>query len=261
MVPLFYIRHISILVFLKLWSSLNWQDSVCKVYKYIKNISLFSVKLALGRMLALKFVKHFRLTMAISDHFKDFPPLTILSLVGRFSALQTFPSFNFCSPRKPFFFPFFKKKLSRSKAMTSILYFIFKQVWDKTDKEIISYDVFLMTVLKYYGTCGIYSAPRPDAGRGNHTRDRLFLCLPFDIAKAFKNTCLCVGAGEQTRTYSRAVRAWRDNKRFALSYCVHPELLCGNVDPSVSDKWRMGSKCQNGASFQSRTLGNMPVVS
>lgn len=81
------------------------------------------------------------------------------------------------------------------------------QVGDKKNKEIISYDVFLMTVLKYYGTCGIYSAPRPEVGRGNHTRDRLFPCLPFEIAKAFKNTCLCIAAGEQTCTYSRAVRA------------------------------------------------------
>lgn len=122
------------------------------------------------------------------------------------------------------------------------------------DKEIISCEIFLMTVLKYYGHitwCTQY-VPRPDVGLGNQTDDRLFLCF----GESLKNTCLCVGAGEQTRTYSRAVRAWRDNKRFALSYCVHPELLCGNVDPSVSDKWRMGSKCQNGASFQSETLGN-----
>lgn len=88
----------------------------------------------------------------------------------------------------------------------------------------------------------------------------LFHCLLFEIAKALKNTCLCVRAGGQTHTYSCAVRARHDNKRFALSYCVQPELLWGNVDLGVSDKWRIGSKCQNGASFQSRTLGNTLAV-
>lgn len=82
--------------------------------------------------------------------------------------------------------------------MTSILYFIFEQVRDKKDQEIISYDVFLMTALKYYDTCGIYSAPRPD-GEIIPGIDYFFVCR-LKLRKPSKTrVCVSVQVSKHAR--------------------------------------------------------------
>lgn len=72
-----------------------------------------------------------------------------------------------------------------------------------------------------------------------------------------KHVCRLEQVGKYRAAMSPcAVRVWYDNKRFALSYCVHPVLLKGYVEPGVSDKVRMGSKCLPWASFPFRPLSN-----
>lgn len=70
---------------------------------------------------------------------------------------------------------------------------------------------------------------------------------------------ICVCTAEQVgkyraAPYPSAVRVWCDNKRFAWSYCVRPGLLWGYVEPGVSDKVRMGSKCLIGHHFNFNPL-------
>lgn len=129
---LHYKRHISIWVFVTLWISLNWQHSerLQTVFTHTFACLVWTWHWG-GRWLSThKAVKRSRPTIAICDHFKDFPfQYQFYHLLAGFQHHRLFRLLPFSN-----FFPF---NYLSSKVITSVLFCMLKQVQNKRIRKLL----------------------------------------------------------------------------------------------------------------------------